>query len=54
MKNKQDFTQGSILNKMLQFMLPILGAQILQAMYGHFRVKCIVHRCYGTFGPIPG
>lgn len=34
MNNKQDFTEGSIFGKMLQFMLPILGAQILQAMYG--------------------
>ena len=34
MNDKQDFTQGSILNKMLHFMFPILGALILQAMYG--------------------
>lgn len=34
MEKKQDFTQGSILDKMLHFMLPILGALILQAMYG--------------------
>ena len=34
MDNKQDFTTGSIFNKMMFFMLPILGAQILQAMYG--------------------
>ena len=34
MENKQDFTQGSILDKILHFMLPILGALILQAMYG--------------------
>ena len=34
MDAKQDFTRGSIFGKMLHFMLPILGAQILQAMYG--------------------
>ena len=34
MDNKQDFTTGSIFSKMMFFMLPILGAQILQAMYG--------------------
>ena len=38
MKNKEndmmDFTQGSILKKLLRFMVPILGALILQAAYG--------------------
>ena len=34
MSNKQDFTQGSIFGKIMKFMLPILGAQMLQAMYG--------------------
>lgn len=34
MTNKQDFTQGSIFEKIMKFMLPILGAQMLQAMYG--------------------
>lgn len=29
-----DFTQGSILKKLLRFMVPILGALILQAAYG--------------------
>ncbi len=33
-ENKNDFTQGSIVSKLLRFMLPILGALILQAMYG--------------------
>ena len=28
-----DFTQGSILKKMIKFMIPILGALVLQAMY---------------------
>ena len=34
MNNKHDFTQGSIFGKMMRFMLPILGALVLQAMYG--------------------
>ena len=34
MNDRQDFTQGSIFGKMIQFMFPILGALILQAMYG--------------------
>lgn len=32
--NKADFTQGSILKKLVAFMMPILGALILQAAYG--------------------
>lgn len=31
---KNDFTQGSILKKLTAFMLPILGALVLQAAYG--------------------
>lgn len=34
MNSKQDFTQGSIFGKIMKFMLPILGALVLQAMYG--------------------
>lgn len=33
MKAKQDFTQGSILMKLLQFAIPILFANLLQAFY---------------------
>lgn len=33
-KVSSDFTQGSILSKLIKFMLPVLGALILQAMYG--------------------
>ena len=33
-KEKADFTQGSILKKLFWFMVPILGALILQAAYG--------------------
>ena len=32
--DKTDFTQGSILKKLFWFMLPILGALVLQAAYG--------------------
>lgn len=32
--SRSDFTQGSILGKLVPFMLPILGALILQAAYG--------------------
>ena len=32
--DKTDFTQGSILKKMVAFMIPVLGALILQAAYG--------------------
>lgn len=46
MNNNQDFTQGSIFGKMLQFMLPILGAQILQAMYG--AVDMLIVGRFGT------
>ena len=31
---KNDFTKGSILKKLALFMLPILGALVLQAAYG--------------------
>lgn len=47
-----DFTQGSILKKMLQFMLPVLGAQILQAMYG--AVDILVVGWFGTTAGISG
>ena len=32
--DKTDFTQGTILKKLVPFMIPILGALILQAAYG--------------------
>ena len=32
--DKTDFTQGSILKKLVAFMIPVLGALILQAAYG--------------------
>ena len=52
MDNKQDFTRGSIFGKMMQFMVPILGAQILQAMYG--AVDMLVVGNFGTNAGISG
>ena len=34
MDNRSDFTRGPILSKLLRFALPVLGAMILQVMYG--------------------
>ena len=50
MDNKQDFTQGSIFGKMIRFMLPILGALVLQAMYG--AVDLLVVGRFGTHAGI--
>lgn len=44
--NKSDFTQGSILKKLVLFMTPVLGALILQAAYG--AVDLLVVGRYGT------
>ena len=47
MKNdKSDFTQGSILKKLALFMLPILGALVLQAAYGAVDLLVVGH--FGT------
>lgn len=47
--NKADFTQGSILKKLSLFMLPILGALILQAAYGAVDLLVV-----GQFGSTAG
>ncbi len=52
MDDKNDFTQGSIVNKMVRFMMPILGALILQAMYG--AVDILVVGWFGTTAGISG
>ena len=44
--SKSDFTQGSILGKLLPFMMPILGALVLQAAYG--AVDLLVVGRFGT------
>ena len=43
---KSDFTQGSILKKLVEFMLPVLGALVLQAAYG--AVDLLVVGRFGT------
>lgn len=40
---KSDFTQGSILKKLVLFMLPILGALVLQAAYGAVDLLVVGH-----------
>jgi putative MATE family efflux protein len=52
MNDKQDFTQGSIFSKMVKFMLPILGALILQAMYS--AVDLLIVGKFGTTAGISG
>lgn len=47
-----DFTQGSILKKLVAFMIPILGALILQAAYG--AVDLIVVGRYGSTSGLSG
>lgn len=47
--NKSDFTQGSILKKLSLFMLPVLGALILQAAYGAVDLLVV-----GRFGSTEG
>lgn len=44
--SESDFTQGSILQKLVAFMLPILGALILQAAYGAVDLLVVGH--FGT------
>lgn len=51
-ENKNDFTQGRIVSKLLWFMIPILGALILQAMYG--AVDILVVGQFGTTAGISG
>ena len=46
---KADFTQGSILKKLTGFMLPILGALVLQAAYGAVDLLVV-----GRFGSTSG
>ena len=41
-----DFTQGNIVGKLVRFMIPVLGALILQAMYG--AVDLLVVGQFGT------
>ena len=52
LENKNDFTQGSIASKLIKFMIPILGALVLQAMYG--AVDILVVGWFGTTAGISG
>ncbi len=47
-----NFTEGSILKKMIKFMIPILGSLILQAMYG--AVDLLVVGQFGTTSGLSG
>ena len=47
--DKNDFTQGSILKKLSLFMLPVLGALVLQAAYGAVDLLVV-----GRFGSTAG
>ena len=47
-----DFTTGSIAGKLMKFMLPVLGALVLQAMYG--AVDLLVVGQFGTDEGISG
>lgn len=49
MSSTADFTQGSILKKLCRFMLPVLGALILQAAYGAVDLLVV-----GRFGSTSG
>lgn len=46
MNNKDNFTEGSIPKKLISFMLPVLGALVLQAMYG--AVDLLIVGKFGT------
>ena len=50
--DKTDFTQGSILKKLVAFMMPVLGALILQAAYG--AVDLLVVGRYGSTSGLSG
>ncbi len=52
MSQKNDFTTGSIPVKLIRFMVPVLGALILQAMYG--AVDLLIVGRFGTTAGISG
>ena len=49
MNDRSDFTQGSIIKKLVPFMMPILGALVLQAAYGAVDLLVV-----GRFGSTSG
>ena len=50
--NNNDFTEGAILPKLLRFMLPVLFAMFLQAMYG--AVDLLIVGQFGTTADVSG
>ncbi len=52
LSDRQDFTQGSIFKKLVNFMFPTLGALVLQAMYG--AVDLVIVGKFGTTAGISG
>lgn len=50
--DRSDFTQGNILKKMILFMLPILGALVLQAAYGAVDLLVVGH--FGSTAGLSG
>ncbi len=50
--SKNDLTQGSIVGKLLQFMVPMFGALVLQAMYGAVDIMVVGH--FGSTAGISG
>jgi len=51
-KDKQDFTQGSIAGKLIAFMLPVLLSLVLQSLYG--AVDMLIVGRFGTTAGISG
>ena len=49
MNNNSNFTEGNILKKLILFMLPVLGALVLQSMYGAVDIFVV-----GRFGTTEG
>ena len=47
-----NFTEGSIIKKLISFMIPILGSLILQAMYG--AVDLLIVGRFGTTAGLSG
>ena len=52
MSNSRDFTQGNIFKKLISFMIPVLGALFLQAMYG--AVDILIVSWFGSDAGISG
>ena len=50
--NEINFTEGSIIKKLIHFMIPILGSLILQAMYG--AVDLLIVGRFGTTAGLSG